>query len=220
MRYIYHHLGLGDHIICNGLVRYCQNIYGKISVFSKTHNYENVKYMYRDNPDILVIPLLNDFEVNKHISNNNLFNDTIYVGFGGENSSKVSSFDEGFYYQHNLPFEHRFSNFYLLRDLELENKIYKNLNPNNEKFIFCHGDIDNNKIRKDLKIIKNPTEYSVFNLITLLEKSEEIHLMESSIKCLVNSYKLTHPKLFYHKYVRGYSNWNNTKGLNSFTTIE
>jgi hypothetical protein len=26
--------------------------------------------------------------------------------------------------------------------------------------------------------------------------------------------------LFYHKYVRGYFNWNNTKGLNNFTIIE
>jgi hypothetical protein len=189
-------------------------------VFSKIQNYENVKYMYRDNPNILIIPLLNDFEVVEYLLKYDLFKDTIKIGFGGEINPNSTSFDEGFYFQHNIPFKYRFSKFHLLRDLDLENKIYQKLNPNDEKFIFCHGEIDNNKIRHDLKIIKNPTEYSLFNLITLFEKAEEIHLMESSIKCLVNSYDLINPKLFYHKYVRGYSDWNNTKSLNNFITIE
>ena len=30
MKYIYHHLGLGDHIICNGLVRYFKELHGEV----------------------------------------------------------------------------------------------------------------------------------------------------------------------------------------------
>lgn len=220
MKYIYHHLGLGDHIICNGIVRHFQSIHDKISVFCKPHNYENVKYMFRDNSNVFVIPIGEDIDVVNFIEQNNLMSDTIKIGFGGENQKNITSFDEGFYLQHNLPFFKRFSNFYVKRDLDIEKKIYNEINPKNEKYIFCHGDIDKTKIRKDLKIIENPTKFKIFDLVKIFENAEEIHVMESSIKCLINSYKLNYPKLFYHKYVRGYSNWNNTKGLNEFTVIE
>ena len=50
--YIYHHLGFGDHIICNGLVRHYAALYDKVYVFCKPHNVKNVSYMYRDNENI------------------------------------------------------------------------------------------------------------------------------------------------------------------------
>ncbi len=43
--------------------------------------------------------------------------------------------------------------------------------------------------------------------------------MESSIKCLVNSYIFNKPKFFYHQYVRKYDDFHFSLGLNSFTTI-
>ena len=46
--YLYHHLGLGDHIICNSLVRHYCKLYDKIYLFVKSHNYESVKFMYHD----------------------------------------------------------------------------------------------------------------------------------------------------------------------------
>ena len=45
---IHHHLGLGDHIVCNGLVRNLiqkNQIYG---IFVKKHNVDNVMFMYKD----------------------------------------------------------------------------------------------------------------------------------------------------------------------------
>ena len=65
MKYVYHHLGLGDHIICNGMVRYFKEIYGKIKVFCKPHNYKNVEYMYRDDDNIEVLSIGEDSDVNK-----------------------------------------------------------------------------------------------------------------------------------------------------------
>ena len=46
MIYIYHHLGLGDHIICNGLVRFLQKKHNQVSLFCYQHNIENVSFMY------------------------------------------------------------------------------------------------------------------------------------------------------------------------------
>lgn len=218
MKYIYHHLGLGDHIICNGLVRHIKKFEDVVYVFCKLHNTKNVEYMYRDNPNIKILSVGEDIDVISYINNNNIQNDIIVVGFTGENQNEVSSFDEAFYFQHKIPFSKRFDDFYFERDFELEQNIVKELNPNNEKYIFTHN-IDISKINTNFKIIDNPVNYSIFNLISLIENAEEVHLMESSIKNLVNSYKMEKPKFFYHKYVRSYPEWNNTKSLNKFQII-
>jgi hypothetical protein len=218
MKYIYHHLGLGDHIICNGIVRYYSELYDKVSVFCKPHNYESVKYMYRDDKNIDILPIGEDSDVNNYIMLNKIENDVIKVGF--ENLKKVvtQSFDIGFYESSKIPFLVRFNYFYVNRELDIEQKIINDLNPTGEKYIFTHN-VDKSKIRTDLKIIDNPINYSIFNLISLIENAEEVHLMESSIKCLVNSYKMDKPKFFYHQYVRKYPQSYNTVGLNKFEII-
>jgi len=220
MKYIYHHLGLGDHIICNGLVRHFKESHDKIFVFCKPHNFDNVDYMYRDDENIEILPIGEDIDVNKYIMNNNIQKNVILVGFG-ELSKYMSmfTFDESFYKIVNLPFEYRFTKFKFIRDNEKEIEAYNKLNPNNEKYIFVHGDLNRNKIRTDLKIIENSTEFKIFDLLKIIENAEEVHLMESSIKCLVNSFKFDKPTFFYHQYVRNYSESLNSKGINKFNKI-
>jgi DNA-directed RNA polymerase subunit L len=217
MKYIYHHLGLGDHIICNGLVRYIKKFEDVVYVFSKPHNTINVEYMYRDNPNIKVLSVGEDIDVVNYINNNNISDKVIKIGFDKLNN-ECNTFDEEFYESLNIPFLVRFDDFYIKRDLDLEQKIIKELNPNNEKYIFTHN-IDKSKINTNLKIIDNPVNYSIFNLISLIENAEEVHLMESSIKNLINSYKMEKPKFFYHQYVRNYTPYLNTKGLNDLIII-
>ena len=60
MKYIYHHLGLGFHIICNGLVRSLINFNERYVMFVKEPNLTFVKFMYRD---------LNNLEFEKRWSN-------------------------------------------------------------------------------------------------------------------------------------------------------
>lgn len=217
MKYIYHHLGLGDHIICNGLVRYIKKFEDVVYVFCKPHNTINVEYMYRDNPNIKVLSVGEDIDVVNYINNNNISDKVIKIGFDKLNN-ECNTFDEEFYESLNIPFLVRFDDFYIKRNLDLEQKIIKELNPNNEKYIFTHN-IDKSKINTNLKIIDNPVNYSIFNLVSLIENAEEVHLMESSIKNLINSYKMEKPKFFYHQYVRNYTPYLNTKGLNDLIII-
>lgn len=217
MKYIYHHLGLGDHIICNGLVRYYREIYNTITVFCKPHNFANVDYMYRDDENIIVLPIGEDSDVLNYIKINKIQQDVIKVGF--EKMGIGSSFDEAFYTGQNIPFDYRFSKFKFLRNYENENKAFNFINLANEEYIFVHGKIDRNKIRKDLKIIDNPVEFGIFDIIKIVENATEVHIMESSIKCLINSFVFDKPSFYYHQYVRGYSEYLNSKGKNNFKTI-
>ena len=80
MKYIFHHLGLGDHIICNGIVRHYQEIYDDVTVFCKPCYSTNVKYMYRDNQKIIVLPIGEKSDVVDYINQNNIESDLIVVG--------------------------------------------------------------------------------------------------------------------------------------------
>jgi hypothetical protein len=219
MKYIYHHLGLGDHIICNGMVRHYKEIYGKVTVFCKPHNYENVKYMYRDDEDITVLSVGEDWDVNVYIFENKISKDVIKIGFDKLINYPMTKFDEAFYKIVEIPFEYRFSKFLFLRDLEKEGEAFNFVNPNNEEYIFVHGNVDRNKIRTDLKIIENPIKFGVFDILKIIENATEVHIMESSIKCLVNSYIFEKPSFYYHQYIRGYDESLNSQGKNKFITI-
>jgi hypothetical protein len=192
MKYIYHHLGLGDHIICNGLVRHFCELHDEVTVFCKTHNYENVSYMFRDEPKIKILPLNNDNEVELYIRNNNLYQNIIKVGFDRLWSSGPKTFDIGFYNSINIPFDYRFTKFKFERDYESEKKIIEELNPNNEEYVFVHDDIDRgfsidkNKIRTDLKIIKNDTKYNFFHMLGVIENTPTFTIL----RVIINLQKL------------------------------
>lgn len=230
MKYIYHHLGLGDHIICNGMVRHFYKEYGSIGLFCKKHNKSNVEYMYRDLKNIEIISfddsLDADIQCKQYIHNNNLYEDLIKVGFNQLNKNLSTSFDQDFYRIANIPFSDRFDEFYIKRERKKEDEVLNTLNPTGEKYIFVHDDsdrgfvIDESKIKnKKYKIIKNDKNFLVFNYIKLLEKAEEIHFMQSSFKELICSYNLKKPKLYQHNYVREYDSYMNSVGLNPIEEI-
>lgn len=225
MIHIYHHLGLGDHIICNGLVRKIKESHDKVVVFSKTSNYENVLYMFRDDSNIIIKPFETDELVSEYIQKNNISNNTLKIGFEKLWDSNPKTFDIGFYHNANIPFECRFSHFKFLRDLKKEKDIFNELNPNNDPYIFLHEDknrgflLDRKKIRKDIKIIENDLRFNLFDMVGIIEMSEEVHVMQSSIKDLINSFIIDKPKIYYHTYVRNYPENYNTEGYNKIIKI-
>lgn len=224
MKFIYHHLGLGDHIINNGMVRHFYNEHGAITLFAYKHNVKNVQYMYRDLDKFQVIGIESDAQADQYIEQNNV--DCIKIGFGDLSGVMPElPFDKAFYKLAGLDFSVRFDKFYFRRDLIKEKEVLQALNPTGEKYIFVHDDasrgfpIDMNKVTKDYKIIMNDKRFNVFDYITLLENAEEIHFMQSSFKELMCSYKLEKPTLYQHNYVRQYDESLNSSGLNPFIEI-
>jgi hypothetical protein len=204
--YIWHHLGMGDHIIANGIVRYYASIYDKIILFYKNPNKEKVKRLYKDLTNISFL-------------NGGTKEDQLAKGWELLNPSKNllkmrlesklplnMTLDTYFYNQANVPFEYKWSNFFLERDINREKEVfYDILNlKDNEEFIFIH-DEKNDKtksIRNDIKIIRPNQEVSIFDYLFTMEKSKEIHLMNSSFYCLVDCIQLKHNNLNFHEYIR------------------
>jgi hypothetical protein len=222
MKYIYHHLGLGDHIICNGMVRYFCDLNQEVGLFCHSHYYELVKYMYRDLKNLKIFKFDTESEIRNYILKNNISSDLLLIGFGElQKYLEFTTFDKAFYKIAGLEFDIRFNKFYLKRDLIEEDKVYKTLNPNNEKYIFVHDDPNrgfNINVDTDLKIIRNDCKFNIFNYLKILENAEEIHYMQSSFADLINSYKLN-AKLYLHKYVREYPPSIQSIGLNKILEI-
>lgn len=220
-------MGLGDHIICNGLVRHFQKKNSEVTIFCYNHNYENVKQMFSDNPNISIITVSSDHEVTQYIKSKNIHSSK-YLRIGFEKMHSLSSsmkFDQVFYQIAGIDFQVRFDEFYIERNKELEEIVYNELNPHNEPYIFLHEDvkrnflIDRSKIPTNYKIIENDPKYNIFHMLKVFENAEEIHLMQSSIKDLINSIKMDRPKIFLHNYVRNYGEELNSVGLNKIIKI-
>jgi hypothetical protein len=209
-------MGLGDHILCNGIVRYYAELYDRIYLFVKPHNLANVSYMYRDLSKIKFIPM-NDAEV-KFFMKVNPNNEYLIAGITQEwfhnfDIKKIyKTFDEGFYIAARVPFEDKWNRFYFQRDLEKEKNIFYNKLglKNNEKFIIVHDDPKNNRFFKsqlipsNIKII-NPGDFKeigIFDFLYTFEQAEELHLMNSSFMNLVDCILLKTKKLFLHSYAR------------------
>ena len=65
-------------------------------------------------------------------------------------------------------------------------------------------------------------DFNIFDYLTLFDKAEEVHVMQSSFKDLINSYNFDSTKFFLHCYARG-TQWSDdfhSKGLNKFIKIE
>jgi hypothetical protein len=227
MIYIYHHLGLGDHIICNAIVRHYHNENGASKLFCYEHNINNVSYMFRDLKNFELIPVKSDFEADKILNSLDINTKKIKIGFNRLSEfMDPLTFDEAFYAIAGLDFSIRTTGFYLERDKEAENEILQRLNPTGEKYIFIHDDpsrgfkIDENRINTKLKKIYNDNSIPLFNCISLIENAEEVHVMQSSIKDLINSFKFDKPLFFLHEYVRNYSHLLDSKGYNKFINLK
>jgi len=228
LKYIHHHLGLGDHIICNGMVRHFCKKYDNIVLFCYTHYYDNVSYMYRDLNNLEIFTFDVEAEAMRFVENNQMVkNNLIKPGFENlDGCLDRMTFDEAFYHLAGLDFQVRFDEFYFERDIEKENEVCQTLNPSGEKYIFVLDDpkrgyeIDMDKVTDEYKVITNDYQFKMFDYIKLLENAEEIHMMQTGFLDMVNSYKMDTPKIYRHNYVRNYPSSIHSKGLNEVIGID
>ena len=185
---IHHHLGLGDIIICNGLVNYLSNQFEKIILPIHENYYEQVCYLYSENPKIEIFKIQNQSEIYTRFKNDQI----LRVGFE-KNSGK---FNTSFYRQLNIPYSVSYDFFHVPRnnkkETELMNhlmksyKIEKNYRLVHRSSSYGQVDLDLDDrlptiyIEKDTDIFNN-----IFLYIKLIEGADEIHCIDSSILHLV-----------------------------------
>lgn len=215
---VHHHLGLGDHIICNGLIRELCKHHERVYCYVKEHYLSNVSFMYRDEPRVTLLPVKDSWEVPCNVIKDV---DLITIGFDKLDVSH-NNFDHSFYKQLGYDPSLRWENFHVEREYHTEQELFRKLNPHNVPYIFIHDDphrgyvIDPNMVRKDMKIITASDcftsgkmkgefrKYNIFHWILVMENATEVHCMDSSFKCLMDSLpNFDRTILFYHSYVRG-----------------
>lgn len=221
---ILHHLGLGDHIICNGLVRYILSK-GDFTLHYplKFHNYENISVMLGDlEHRIKFIPVSNDEEMTKY-ANNFQEKDRIRIGIFNNNwNSTLGSFCEKFYKQLGVPYSLRWELF------TFQENNCKTISDITNQKCFIHQDISRGLTINKAHLPKSHyspshnlgsnSNYTIFDYISLLEKMDEIHCIDSSFACLIDHIpSLRSKRKFIHRYVR--KNNENPKYKNNWRII-
>ncbi len=193
---LHHHLGLGDHFVCNGFVNYLSQYFEKIYLVCKQQHIPTISYLYSENDTIELLPIYqNEYhEVLEFATDHNLH--VLRVGF---EHCILSNWDRSFYKQLHIPFECRYTYF------RLPKKLPEEIIPvPAEKFIAVHNQSSQGTLAIDLpsdyRIIYITKEacHNILSFLLILYKAEEIHCIDSSVFHLVDSLNNITPNLFFH----------------------
>lgn len=218
---VYHHLGLGDHIMCHGIIREYCNSYRKVGLICHTHNYPSISFMFRDLKNLEIHQGGDDFARALIASNDTLPLERRYdkikiIGFENLNRESRIPLEQQFYALAGVDIKKKWSLFYVNRDIKQESMLYEKIKPK-QNYAFIHQDvprnftIQKNKISKKLALIEpNKTlTNNIFDYCTLIEHANEVHVIDSSFMFLIEhlTYKKIDQKLFIHRYARENSTW-------------
>lgn len=127
-------------------------------------------------------------------------------------SNRFTGLHEIYYNSIGMDWKHRYVSSYYQRDMQEENRVLNKLNPNHEEFVFVQDDPNRgftfNKEKvlhlagKDVKIIHNDTSENLFHYGLLLQNAKQIHLMESSFRCFVETLPTEGVEFYLHQYIR------------------
>lgn len=201
------HTGLGDYLICNGLVRELSK-QNKIILPVPEIYLESVTFMYRDNPNILCTNL-------DYLNSKDIFNKILTIGYDWSYHIKDfpnENFEEMFYRHAQVNFNHKRDSFFVQRDIIREETLLHSLLNFYEPYTVIHEYNDRNdvKIKKDYikskKIISIGVDVkstNIFDYISLINNAEEVHVIESSLFCLIDLCQhITNNNLYCHRYAK------------------
>ena len=204
---LHHHLGLGDHIICNGLVNQISHVLDMVHLPVKTHYYEMIKFLYRENNKVKLFQVSNNDSGNDVLDYAKVNNKKILrIGF---ELVKNNPFNSWFYEQIGYPYEYSFKYFYIPTADNEENELKEYLlnyyKIDDSDYVIVHNESHEGKYNlksiNSSKIIYMTKESDLFNNMLLCRKliinAKEIHCINSSFLHLVDRIK-TDANLYYH----------------------
>jgi len=204
---VHHHLGLGDHLICNGLVHYLLEAFELECLYlvCTKANAPTVRFLYADEPRIKIL----DFDWPKlsqqdfvYLAANQLAVPVLTIV-----ARSSDNFDVEFYQSLGVPFEVRWSHFRLPAVMTSAQNFYRQ-HIRHERFCLVAAKSRVNEhhltIETDLPIYYvEPVTDSMLDWVEVIRQASEIHCIDSGFIHLVNSFDLTGTKLVYHDVGRG-----------------
>lgn len=194
MRIIYlnWHLGLGDCVLCNGLLRVFARRYNEVIIPCYEKNIKAVEGMFSDlkNVSYVIVGSSGNVMVAATFEH-------FKIGDAGERFRDFGdSFDQAFYRQAGIPFEERWNSFHI-----------PNLDPapKSNGYAFIHDDasrgfrIRTEEISEDRIQFHQPVSLDM--LCDTIQHASEVHVINSAMLHLAESIP-TAGKLYYHRYVR------------------
>ena len=193
------HQGVGDLILINGLVRSLANHYDRIRIPVRERNLVSIAWMYSDLENVYVEPL-------KHEDSMECYREVgepvVGLGFyANDDTFDRSKFDQEFYRQAGVPFQHRWDAFYVPQPEVLD------LVERETPYAFMHEDVDRG-FAIDKNRLPEFTRYTpgmsdnIFSFMPLIENATEIHVIHSAFLALADSLPLKATRLVIHDYAR------------------
>lgn len=194
---VLNHLGLGDNLICNGMIRHYAKTYNVIT-YVKKHNVLTVEFMYRDlGSSLTIIPVKDDQDAWSKQQPG-----TIRTGIFHKPQWNVQPpWCNSFYKNAGLDPSLMRSDFFVVRSRDSEERMYRQMidHIGTDKYIVVHDDPERYSsidIETNLPIIRIgqgqfPIESTnIFDYSTLIERAVEYHGFDSSFMWLVELLKL------------------------------
>ncbi len=200
---VVHHLGLGDHIICNGMVRHLQGVYRPSTLWLVTTlpYLASVQFMYRDDPAIRFVPVMNYLEV-PGLPLNWYELDVVRAGY---EKLRYPLWDRSFYEELGLDFDLSWERFFVGRDLEAEAMLARIVDPPRD-FALVHRETSEGPMNlvadTDLPVIevRRVAGFHLFHWIGLALAAREIHCLDSAFIHLVDRLApIREQRLVYHQ---------------------
>lgn len=219
---LHHHLGLGDHFVCCGLVNNISQQYEKLYLPCKKRNFETVKCLYSENKKVHLLKILNDEHREVYDYSKQLDLSVLKVGFNHPQfPMNPTDWYTAFYKQLSIDFTHRYSSFNLPKNIKNLEKVYQNVVGDIKEYILVHDsssetdqyDIDlfdwrdgDNSHLPVIKISDKVTD-NLLEWMKVIENATEIHTVPSSVFFLIDSvFSNLKANLFYHRIRPGYGN--------------
>lgn len=212
-----HNTGLGDHIICNAIVRHLYPSFKLLVLPVKAGNASTVRWMFRDLSNIrtLIVEKGNDpglaadaFEragakaIRAGGSANPQWRDEMQMHF-----------DAAFYEQAGVPFEQRWTAFETPRDCDAEADLFRAVAPA-EPYIFVHDDagrgysIDEARLPRNVARVRPRPGLTdiLFHYRKVIEGAAEVHCISSSFAQYLECVPSGRPQ-YLHRYPREDGTW-------------
>ena len=202
----YTHLGLGDHIVCNGLLNHFSEFFKEIYLPVKSRDFDNISYLYKNNPKIILFKIEHDTEIIDISNFAKTHNKKILkVGF----KKRKPPFNVSFYEQLNFDYSVSYEAFKLPHEQNKEKLLTEHLMnhfgiKNNFQLVHNESSFGKTdlKINTELRPIFVNKETDIFNNIfyykNIISLADEIHCLDSSFLHLVERVP-TDGKLFFHE---------------------